>query len=164
MKAPPIREVLLVEDDPDDVMLMKNALESGRGLIDLKVVSDGVEAMTYLRGEGAFIGTSRPALILLDWRLPRKSGEEVLRELRGDAVLRLIPVLVLTTSGSDADIRTAYSLGANAFLTKPTGAVKLKELISLIERFWLDFVSLPSKPEPVAAHPAHSDAESSPPR
>lgn len=149
MITPP-NEVLLVEDDPDDVMLMRNALESARGLIELRVVGDGVEAMEYLRGEGRFAGAARPALVLLDWRLPRISGEDVLREIKSDPVLRAIPVLVLTTSASEIDMCTAYSLGVNAFLTKPTGVGKLRALVALIEEFWFVYASLP-KPDSVAA-------------
>ena len=139
----PARQVLLIEDDPTDVMLMRHALEGSQCLIDLKVAGDGDEAMAYLRGDGRFGGAARPALVLLDWRLPKKSGEEVLREIRRDPTLKLIPVLVLTTSASDIDVRTAYSLGANAFLTKPTGLKELQTLASLIEGFWLVYGTLP---------------------
>ena len=142
MSAAP-KEVLLVEDDRSDVMLMQEALKGGQPLVDLKIAGDGDEAMAYLRGEGRFDGAARPALVLLDWRLPKKNGEEVLREIRRDPPLRLLPVLVLTTSGSDADVRTAYSLGANAFLTKPTSFIELQALASLIKGFWLTYAALP---------------------
>ncbi|MBI3549227.1 MAG: response regulator [Elusimicrobia bacterium] len=128
---------------------MQEAVKTAQGLIDFKVVTDGVEAMAYLRGEGSFSGAARPSLILLDWRLPKKSGEEVLRDIRADPALRLIPVLVLTTSASERDVNTAYSLGANGFVTKPNGMERLQTLVSLIEGFWFTFASLPSDPEAV---------------
>lgn len=141
------RKVLLVEDDPSDVMLMKEALKRGSGLIDLQVVGDGLEAMAFLRAQGRFAGVPRPVLVLLDWRLPKMSGEEVLRDIRRDPALKLLPVLVLTTSASERDIALAYALGANCFLTKPTGLDRLRELLRLIEGFWLGFASFPPLPE-----------------
>ncbi|HVE13954.1 MAG TPA: response regulator [Elusimicrobiota bacterium] len=146
MSASPKR-VLLVEDDPSDVMLMEEALKESGASIEFQVARDGIEAMAYLGGQGAFAGAARPSLVLLDWRLPQKSGEEVLREIRGDPALKLLPVLVLTTSASEKDVRAAYSLGANAFITKPTGMDRLRELVSLIERFWLVCASLPVESE-----------------
>lgn len=136
--APP--EVLLVEDDADDVYMMRQACA---GLMELKLAADGVEALEYLRGQGTFAGARPPALVLLDWRLPRKSGEETLRELRADAALRLLPVLVLTTSNSEADVRRAYALGANAYLAKPTGVESLRALAASIADFWLARAVLP---------------------
>lgn len=141
MSGPP-PEVLLVEDDPDDVLMMRLACA---GLMELKLASDGAQALDYLRGRPPFAGAARPALVLLDWRLPRKSGEEVLRELRGDAALKLLPVLVLTTSRSEADVRAAYELGANAFLVKPTGLDRLKELAAAVAGFWLTHAVLPER-------------------
>jgi chemotaxis family two-component system response regulator Rcp1 len=139
------KKVLLVEDDSSDVMLMQLALRKSGAAMEFDVAADGMEAMDYLRGQGRFSGAARPPLVLLDWRLPRMSGEEVLREIRKDAVLRLLPVLVLTTSAAAGDVRTAYALGANAFLTKPSGLDQLQALVSLIDGFWLTFATLPSR-------------------
>lgn len=136
--APP--EVLLVEDDPDDVYMMRQACA---GLMELKLAGDGAEALEYLRRQGPFADARAPALVLLDWRLPRMSGEETLRALRADAALRLLPVLVLTTSNSEADVRRAYTLGANAYLTKPTGMEGLRALAGSIADFWLSRAVLP---------------------
>ncbi len=139
------REVLLVEDDPDDVAFMQDAVKAGRGLIDLKVVRDGQAALEYLRGEGRFASRTPPALVLLDWRLPRVSGSEVLHAIRADPALKLIPVLILTTSGSARDVEEAYSLGANCFLTKPTGFDGITALVASIEEFWLAHATLPGR-------------------
>lgn len=140
------KRVLLVEDDPSDVMLMQEALKGRPTLMDLTVVEDGAEALVYLRGEGRHAGAPRPSLVLLDWRLPGLRGEDVLRAIRGNPALKTIPVIVLTTSASEADVRAAYALGANAFLTKPTGFNQLRDLVSLIEAFWLSCAVLPSEP------------------
>lgn len=145
---PSRREVLLVEDDPDSVLLMREAFKAGRGLVDLKAARDGVEAMSYLRGLGPFAGAARPALVLLDWRLPRKSGEDVLREIRSDPALKLLPVLVLTTSAWEKDVHDAYAAGANCFLTKPSSMADMRALAALIEDFWVLYASLPSAPAP----------------
>ncbi|UPT72401.1 MAG: response regulator [Elusimicrobiota bacterium] len=135
------RPVLLVEDDPSDVLLMTEALKASRGGAELLVAADGAAAMELLRGPGP-----RPVLVLLDWRLPCLSGEGVLRAIRADADLRLLPVVVLTTSASEADLRLAYSLGANAFVTKPTGLPALRALVASVESFWLEQATLPPGP------------------
>lgn len=145
----PLRTVLLVEDDPSDVMLMQDAFKENGAAIDLKVATDGEEAMAYLRREGPFAGAGLPSLVLLDWRLPRKSGEEVLRDIRATPELKLVAVLVLTTSASERDVTVAYSLGANTFFTKPTGLDQLRKLVSLIESYWLTFATLPTLPSTV---------------
>lgn len=139
-----LKRILLVEDDPSDVMLMREALKDTEALVELTVAGDGEEALSRLRGEGRF------RLVLLDWRLPKIGGEEVLREIRGDAALKMIPVIVLTTSASEADVRAAYELGANAFLTKPTGLRDLRSLVSSISGFWLTHAVLPPESAPVA--------------
>lgn len=143
------REVLLVEDDPDDVELMRGAVAAGKGRMSLKAVGDGEAALAYLRGGGA------PALILLDLNLPSMSGLEVLAELKRDARLRAIPVLVLTTSGSERDAREAYAAGACCFLTKPTGLDALRALASHIEELWFGF-GLPLPPPRIGESPNHS--------
>lgn len=134
-----LKRILLVEDDPSDVMLMREALKDTEALVELTVAGDGEEALARLRGEGRF------RLVLLDWRLPKKSGEAVLRDIRGDAALKLIPVIVLTTSSSEADVQAAYAQGANAFLTKPTGLRELRALVSSISGFWLTHAVLPAQ-------------------
>lgn len=141
--SPRARPVLLVEDDPSDQMLMREALKGGPGLIELAVVSDGLEALAYLRGQAPHAGAPRPAFVLLDWRLPGKSGAEVLADIRADASLKALPVLVLTTSASEEDVGRAYALGANCFLTKPTGLDNLQTLVRLLEEFWLTHAVLP---------------------
>jgi len=140
------RTILLVEDDPDDVMLLREGLKSGKGLVDMQVAEDGVEAMAYLRGAPPFSGAPRPALILLDLKLPRMSGLEVLAEIKKDPSLRLIPVLVLTTSSAGSDVQEAYALGANCFLPKPTGLAEIRALAVLIEDFWFVHAHLPDQP------------------
>jgi len=125
------RAVLLVEDDPDDVLLLREALEDGRGLIDLKVCRDGAQALSFLRGN------DRPAFVLLDWRLPDMSGLDILRAIRKDAALKAIPVLVLTTSASERDKRDAYESGANCFMTKPSGLDATRALMEALETFWM---------------------------
>lgn len=136
MKAEP-REVLLVEDDPDDVAFLRESLKGGPGLIRLKVAADGGGGLAALRGPG------RPALVLLDWRLPDMSGLDLLREIRADAAIRHVPVLVLTTSASERDRRDAYAAGANCFLTKPTGLDAMRALARALEGFWLVHADLP---------------------
>lgn len=129
--------ILLVEDDADDVALMREAFAEAPGRTELDVAVDGRQALDRLRSGASF------ALILLDWRLPRLSGAEVLREVGRDAALRLLPVIVLTTSASQADARLAYELGASAFVTKPTGMAELIRFARALEEFWLGFVRLP---------------------
>lgn len=131
MPKPAPRPVLLVEDDPYDARRLGDALEGGRGLLTLQLARDGEEALAWLRGK------PRAQLVLLDWRLPGKSGAEVLREIRADAALRLIPVIVLTSSTSEEDLRAAYSLGANSFLRKPGGPEQLRIFADRLENFWL---------------------------
>ena len=112
-------EVLLVEDDPGDVLMTQEAFTDHKLRNNLTVVNDGVEALAYLRREGPYAGATRPDLILLDLNLPRKDGREVLAEIKADPELRLIPVVVLTTSGADDDVVGSYRLHANAYVTKP---------------------------------------------
>jgi CheY-like chemotaxis protein len=136
-------EVLLVEDDADDALMMSLACE---GLLDLKRVEDGDKALAYLRGQPPYEGAARPAFVLLDWRLPRRSGEEVLRDIRADGALALLPVIVLTTSTSEHDVRTAYGRGANAYVVKPMGGSSLKELAASLAGFWAGHALLPKLP------------------
>lgn len=142
------RVLLLVEDDPDDVMLMRAAWGKTTPPVELQVAADGLEALDYLRAKGRFAGAAPPALVLLDWRLPGKSGLEVLREVRADPLLKRLPVLVLTTSSSEKDITDAYEAGANCFLTKPSGLDSLDALAACLADFWLRWARLPPVTSP----------------
>ena len=136
-------EVLLAEDNPGDVKLTEKALEQGNVLNNLHVVNDGVEAMAYLKQEGEYADKPRPDLILLDLNMPRKSGDEVLEEIKEDPDLRRIPVVILTSSAAEEDIIKSYDLHANAYLTKPVDFDGFMELVEHIEDFWLTIVKMP---------------------
>jgi two-component system, chemotaxis family, response regulator Rcp1 len=138
-------QILLVEDSPSDVELTIEAMREAKVANELHVVIDGVEAMAFLRKEGAYAAACRPDLVLLDLNLPRKDGKEVLAEMRADSILRSIPVAVLTTSKAESDILRSYELGANCFITKPVHLPELIEVIHAIEDFWLTIVRLPPK-------------------
>jgi two-component system, chemotaxis family, response regulator Rcp1 len=136
-------EILLVEDNPDDASLTMETLQEGRIRNNISLVEDGVEAMAFLRQEEEHHGAPRPDLILLDLQLPRKNGREVLAEIKSDARLKRIPVVVMTTSSAEQDIFDSYQLHANCYITKP---IELDEFISAvrkIEDFWLTIVKLP---------------------
>jgi CheY-like chemotaxis protein len=135
--------VLLVEDDPGDVLLVKEAFEDHKVGNALSVVSDGVEAMQYVRGEGSYASSTRPDLILLDLNLPRKSGIEVLAEIKGDPALFTIPVVVLTTSEAEQDVLAAYKLHANAYITKPVDFERFSQIVHQIDDFFIGLVKLP---------------------
>jgi CheY-like chemotaxis protein len=136
-------EVLLVEDDPGDVLLTREAFEDNKVRNNLHVVSDGEEAITYLRREGPHEGAARPDLVLLDLNLPRKDGREVLREIKADPDLRSIPVVVLTTSEADEDILSSYDLHANAYVTKPVDFDNFIRIVRQIDDFFVSVVKLP---------------------
>lgn len=138
-------EVLLVEDDPGDVLMTREAFEHNKVANHLSVVSDGVSAMEYLRKEGQYADVKTPDLILLDLNLPRMDGREVLAELKIDAELRKIPVVVLTTSEAEEDVVRAYSLHANAFVTKPVDFDRFIEVVQKIDDFFVSVVRLPSR-------------------
>lgn len=137
-------EILLVEDDPGDVLLIRESFADHKVGNKLSVVSDGVEAMAYLRGEGKYAGQTRPDLVLLDLNLPRKNGTEVLAEMRADSDLATIPVVVLTTSEAEEDIRTSYRLHANAFITKPADFERFRAVVHEIDDFFVGVVTLPT--------------------
>jgi two-component system, chemotaxis family, response regulator Rcp1 len=137
-------DVLLVEDNPGDVRLTKEALKEVKFVNALHVVEDGVEAIAYLRCQGRYAGQPRPDLILLDLNLPRMDGRQVLSVVKQDPELRRIPVVVLTTSQAEADIARAYDLHANCYITKPVGIDQFIEVVKSIESFWLAIVQLPS--------------------
>jgi CheY-like chemotaxis protein len=137
--------VLLVEDDPGDVLLIREAFSDHKVGNGLTVVSDGVEAMEYLRGEGEYAGRVRPDLILLDLNLPRKSGAEVLAEVKTDPGLSMIPVVVLTTSQSEEDVMRSYKMHANAYITKPVDFDRFGQIVQQIDEFFIGIVKLPPK-------------------
>ena len=136
-------EVLLVEDNPGDVRLTREALREGKVQNNLNVAPDGVEALAYLRREGPYADAPRPDLILLDLNLPRKDGREVLEELKADSNLKNIPVVVLTSSQAEQDILRAYELHANCYITKPVDLEQFIHVVQSIENFWFTIVKLP---------------------
>jgi CheY-like chemotaxis protein len=145
--------ILMADDDPDDRLLVKDALAECRAsslLADrLRCVEDGEELMDYLRRRGRFAepaSSPRPDLILLDLNMPRKDGREALREIRATDELRRIPVVVFTTSKADTDIALIYDLGANSFVTKPVAFDVLVSTLSVLTQYWLGVVELPSLP------------------
>lgn len=144
MNAEPV-SVLLVEDDPGDVMLVREAL-SEEAANALSVVGDGVEAMRFVRGEGQYAEAERPDLVLLDLNLPRKSGAEVLAEIKSDPQLQTIPVVVLTTSQAEEDVLRSYEMHANAYVTKPVDFERFGEIVKQIDGFFVDVVTLPPRP------------------
>jgi CheY-like chemotaxis protein len=135
--------ILLVEDNPGDVRLTREALKDMKMSNTLYVVPDGVEALAFLRRETAYADMPRPDIILLDLNLPRKDGREVLAEIKQDDTLRRIPVVVLTTSDDDRDILTSYDLHANCYITKPVDIRRFIEIVKNIENFWFSIVKLP---------------------
>ncbi|MDT4923390.1 MAG: hypothetical protein QOG01_1103 [Pseudonocardiales bacterium] len=135
--------VLLVEDDPGDVLIAQEALRASKLNSRLTVVPDGVEALAYLRREDGYADAERPDLILLDLNLPRKTGHEVLAEVKADPSLRKIPVVVLTTSGAAEDVARSYDLHANVFVTKPVDFDHFAEVVRQIDDFFITVAQLP---------------------
>ena len=138
-------EILLVEDSPSDAALTIEALKAGKIANRLTHVEDGVEAMNYLKRKGKYANTIKPDLIMLDLNLPRKDGREVLAEIKTDNSLKIIPIIVLTTSQSDEDILKSYQLNANCYITKPVDFSHFIDVVKSIENFWLTVVTLPVK-------------------
>jgi CheY-like chemotaxis protein len=136
-------DVLLVEDDPGDVLMTREAFEHHKLRNKLHVVADGVEALQFLRREGEHADAPRPGLVLLDLNLPRKDGREVLAEIKSDESLRSIPVVVLTTSEAEEDILRSYDLHANAYVTKPVDFDRFIDVIRQIDDFFVTVVKLP---------------------
>jgi len=136
-------EILLVEDSPGDVRLIKEALKENKLRNKLDVVEDGIEALAFLHQEGKYAHASRPDLILLDLNLPRKDGRQTLAEIKADENLRRIPVVILTTSKAEEDILKAYNLNANCYITKPIGLDQFIQVVKSIKEFWLSIVKLP---------------------
>lgn len=137
-------EILLIEDNPADVLLIQEAFKEARLGNRISIARDGEEALQYLQREGSFAGAVRPDLILLDLHLPKRSGREVLAEIKNDPELAEIPVIILTTSSEDEDIHQAYRLHANCYLTKPVDIDSFLALVRGIDEFWLTLVKLPT--------------------
>jgi len=140
-------EVLLVEDNPADVRLIREAIKSCTYSCHLNVVTDGLQAVQYLRNQNEFAQALRPDVILLDLNLPIMDGREVLHDIKKDDTLKEIPVVILTTSRSKDDIVASYRLHANCYLTKPTLISEFFEVVCTLEKFWFDLVMLPSMSE-----------------
>lgn len=140
--------ILMADDDEDDRLLAQEALEECRLANDLHFVQDGEELLDYLYHRGKFTPPSqspRPGLILLDLNMPRKDGREALQEIKADAELRQIPVVVLTTSKAEEDIYRTYDLGANSYITKPVTFESLVEVMKILGRYWFEIVELPAE-------------------
>lgn len=144
MRGKPI-EILLVEDNPADVRLTEEALREGKVRNNLHVARDGVEAVDFLKRRGKYAGAPRPDLVLLDLNLPKKDGREVLAEVKDDAELKTIPIVVLTTSSAEIDILRSYSLHANCYITKPVDLEQFVQVVKSIDDFWLTVVRLPKE-------------------
>lgn len=140
--APVPVEILLVEDNPGDARLTREALRDARVRNNLHVALDGVEALAFLRRQGKYAAVPSPDLILLDLNLPKKDGREVLDEIKRDDHFRHIPVVILTTSQAEKDIIESYRLRANAYVTKPVALEQFLEVVQSIEHFWLEIVKL----------------------
>jgi chemotaxis family two-component system response regulator Rcp1 len=138
----PVR-ILLVEDNPGDVRLTKEAFREGKVNNEMYVVSDGVEALEFLRRENGYADRPHPDIVLLDLNLPRKDGREVLAELKQDAELRHIPVIVLTTSEAEGDVRESYDLHANCYIKKPVDISRFIDVLRALDEFWFSIVRLP---------------------
>jgi two-component system, chemotaxis family, response regulator Rcp1 len=141
--APVPIDILLVEDNPGDARLTREALRDAKVRNNLHIVPDGVEALAFLRRQGRYAEAPTPDLILLDLNLPKKDGREVLEEIKREEGLRHIPVVVLTTSKAETDVLESYRLQANAFVTKPVDLEQFLEVVRSIEQFWLQVVRLP---------------------
>ena len=136
-------EILLVEDNPGDVRLTQEAFKENKVRNTLHAVTDGAEALAFLRQEREYAQACRPDLILLDLNLPKKDGREVLEEIKADVGLRCIPVVVLTSSEAEEDVSRAYGLNANCYVTKPLDLDRFVDVVRSIENFWLSIVKLP---------------------
>lgn len=138
--------ILMADDDADDRMLTKDALEESRVLNELRFVEDGEELMDYLTRRGRFsdpADSPRPGLILLDLNMPKKDGREALKEIKADPDLRRIPVVVMTTSKAEEDVFRSYDIGASSFITKPVTFGRLVDLMRALGEYWVEFVELP---------------------
>ena len=138
-------EILLVEDNLADVRLLAEVLKEGKDYNRMNVVTNGVEAMSYLNRKGKFSDAPRPDIILLDLNLPKKDGREVLKEIKSDKKFKRIPVVVLTTSDSEEDISKSYEYHANCYITKPVDLDQFIQVVNAIESLWLENAALPSE-------------------
>ena len=138
-------EILLVEDDPADVELTKEAMLQSKIVVNLNVVIDGEQALEYLQRNGEYKDSTRPDMVLLDLNLPKLDGRDVLKAMKQNDDLKTIPVIVLTTSKAEEDIVKSYGLGANCFITKPVGLEQFTEVVRSIEDFWFTIVRLPTR-------------------
>jgi len=136
-------EILLVEDNPGDVRLTVESLKEAKVLNNLSIARDGVEAMAFLRRDGAYASAPKPNLILLDLNLPKKDGYEALAEIKQDPRLKLIPVVIVTSSDAERDIVGSYELHANAYVVKPSSFEQFINVIRSVESFWLSVAKLP---------------------
>lgn len=143
--------ILMADDDDDDRRLTKEAFQEGKIFSELRFVENGEKLMEYLRKEGEYKDAPRPSLILLDLNMPRKDGRTVLKEIKSDPTLRQIPVVVLTTSKTEDDIRVTYDLGVNSYIVKPVTFDALVTICQTLEKYWFDVVELP----PPARRPIH---------
>jgi CheY-like chemotaxis protein len=138
-------EILLVEDNPGDVRLTREALQESKLYNNLHVVMDGEAAMDFVRQRGEYADMPRPDLVLLELNLPKKDGREVLEDIKADEELQSIPVVILTTSEADEDIVNTYELHANAYITKPVGMEKFIDVVKSVKDFWFTIVKLPDE-------------------
>jgi CheY-like chemotaxis protein len=141
-------EVLLVEDNPGDVRLTREAFKDAKLALNLRVVDDGIEALAFLRREGPYGDASRPDIILLDLNLPKKDGRQVLEEIKSTPEFATIPVVVLTTSSSEEDVMRSYRLHANSYITKPVSLDGFLTVVKSINAFWLTVAKLPTETRP----------------
>jgi len=143
-KSRPI-EILLVEDNPGDIRLTQEVLKEGKIQNNLRIVENGVEAISFLHKDGKYSSALTPDLILLDLNLPKKDGREVLQEIKNDDELKKIPIVVLTTSQAEEDILKVYNLNANCYISKPVELDEFINVVKSVEDFWLSIVKLPSR-------------------
>ena len=139
-------QVLLIEDDPQDVEITKEVMELSKVKININVVNNGAEALSYMRKENGYTEAIRPDLILLDLNMPKMNGKEFLDEIKKDDDFKMIPVVVLTTSKADEDIIKSYKLGASCYITKPVGLDQFQEVVQAVDNFWFTVVKYPPKP------------------
>ncbi|MEP1551538.1 MAG: response regulator [Paraglaciecola sp.] len=140
--------ILMADDDEDDRLLTKEALDESRVINDLHCVEDGVELVNYLKRKGKYADASKypwPGLILLDLNMPRKDGREALKEIKADPNLKSIPVVILTTSQQEEDMVKGYGLGAASYITKPVNFEGLVNLMKALGKYWIEFVELPNQ-------------------
>jgi CheY-like chemotaxis protein len=141
-------EILMVEDNPGDVRLTREALKGGKVWNEIHVVTDGVAALDFLHHRAPYTNSPHPDLVLLDLNLPKKDGREVLAAMKADPTLKTIPVVVLTTSQAEEDVMRAYNLNCNCYVTKPVDFEQFTRIVQAIEQFWLTIVTLPPHPGP----------------